>query len=125
MTYLGENGTVSFKNCTFNTPKYAAWIYSSQTYNFENCLFESSKGRFLNIYSEYNINPIINAIACKFIDTSDGTDSNAVFNIKTKAKTTLTIKDYVVKGASPLYKVESDNGTIVKVDGKTVYGIAN
>lgn len=124
MTYLGVNG-VSFKNCTFNTPNYAAWIYSSQTYNFKNCLFESSTGRFLNIYSENHITPVINATECMFIDTSNGTDSKAVFNIKTQAKTNLTIQDCVVKGASPLYKVESDNGTTVKEDGRTVYGNAN
>ena len=125
MTNLGENGTVSFKNCTFNTPKYAAWIYSSQTYNFNNCLFESKTGRFLNIYNENNIQPVINATECRFIDTSNGTDSNAVFNIKPTAKTKLTITDCVVTGASPLYKVGSDNGTTVTVDGKTVYGNAN
>ena len=124
MTYLGENGTVSFKNCTFNTPKYAAWIYSSQTYNFVNCLFESPTGRFLNIYSEKNINPVINATNCMFKDTSDGKDSNAVFNIKSSAETTLRIEDCLVTGASPMYKVANDNTTVI-VDGITVYGTAN
>ena len=124
MTYLGENGTVSFTNCTFNTPKYAAWIYSSQTYNFVNCLFESPKGRFLNIYSENNINPVINATNCMFKDTSDGKDSNAVFNIKSSAETTLRIEDCLVTGASPMYKVANDNTTVI-VDGITVYGTAN
>ena len=122
MTYLGENGTVSFANCTFETPKYAAWIYSTQTYNFSNCLFTSSTGRFLNVYSETNIEPVINATECKFVDSSDGTDSNAVFNIKRTAKTKLTIKDCVVTGASPMYKVESENGTVVVIDSRTVYG---
>lgn len=60
-----------------------------------------------------------------FIDTSDGTDSNAVFNIKPEAKTTLTIQDCVVTGASPLYNVAASNGTTVKVDGITVYSTAN
>lgn len=120
LTYLGT-GDVTFNNCTFETPKYAAWIYGSQTYNFSNCLFKSPTGRFLNVYSEKNIAPVINATQCRFEDTSDGTDSNAVFNIKPTATTTLTINDCVVTGASPMYKVHSDNGTVVTIDGNTVY----
>ena len=122
MTYLGENGVVSFEHCTFETPKYAAWIYNSQTYNFSNCLFNSPTGRFLNVHSESNITPTIKATECKFIDSSNGTDSKAVFNIKEKAKTTLIIKDCVVTGASPMYNVQTENGTVVNIDGKIVYG---
>lgn len=121
MTYLGVGDVVSFRNCTFETPKYAAWIYSSQTYNFENCLFNSPTGRFLNVFSETNIAPVINAKECRFVDSSNGSDSNAVFNIKSSSKTTLTITDCVVSGASPMYKVQSANGTVVTIDGRVVY----
>lgn len=83
-SYWGQDGVTTFKNCTFNDVNggYNIYTYSAQDYVFDGCTFNSSKGKFFNVYKESeNTFNNIEIKNCTF-NGSNGETDKAVLCIK-------------------------------------------
>lgn len=128
-TYWGV-GDVVFTNCEFKDNKdYSLWLYSGKNFVFENCSFTSSVGKFLNPYSESSISLNVVIKNCSFENTSETEESGKpIVNIKTQAVCNVSFEGDIKlvniatgKQGSKYFQVESDNGSVVLMDGKQVY----
>lgn len=128
-TYWGV-GDVIFTNCEFKDNKdYSLWLYSGKNFVFENCSFTSSAGKFLHPYNEGSISLTVAIKNCSFENTSEAEESGKpIVNIKTQAVCNVSFEGDIKlvniatgKQGSKFFQVESDNGSVVLMDGKQVY----
>ena len=128
-TYWGV-GDVVFKNCEFkDNNDYSLWLYSGKNFVFEDCSFTSSVGKFLHPYSEGSISLTVTIKNCSFENTSETKESGKpVVNIKKQAVCNVSFEGdiklvNVATGMqeSKFFQVESDNGSVVLIDGEQVY----
>ena len=55
-TFYWGYTSATFKNTTFNTPDgdYAIWTYCSPVMNFDGCIFNTTNGKTINVYTDYS-----------------------------------------------------------------------
>lgn len=76
-------GPVVFKNCTFNnTGDYNLWLYSGSSFTFENCIFNSDVGKFINAYKEQRVDSQVSFTDCDFKYTGNDTPSKPAVCLK-------------------------------------------
>lgn len=68
-------GDVVFKNCVFedNNNDYNLWLYSGSKFVFENCVFNSTAGKFINAYQPSNTTKLVEVVidGCKFVGETE------------------------------------------------------
>ena len=73
-SYWGVGETV-FKNCVFedNNNDYNLWLYSGSKFVFENCVFNSTAGKFINAYQPSNTTKPVEVVidGCKFVGETE------------------------------------------------------
>ena len=129
-THWGD-GDVIFKKCEFkDNGDYSLWLYTGKNYVFEDCKFTSSVGKFLHPYNEKGgLKLTIKIKNCSFENTSvDSKDAKPVLNIKPSVACDVSFEGSielknVAKGkqGSEYFQLESDNGSIIKINGVQIY----
>ena len=125
-------GKVVFKNCTFasNPKDYNLWTYSGIDFVFENCIFNTDCGKFINAYKEQCINAKLTFTDCKFINTGSANKPAVCLKSYTGIAWDVSFTNCTTQNASTdsqtqsnLYSIESDmsSDTKVTIDGTVVW----
>ena len=125
-------GKVVFKNCTFasNPNDYNLWTYSGIDFVFENCIFNTDCGKFINAYKEQRINAKLTFTDCKFINTGSANKPAVCLKSYTAIAWDVSFTNCTTQNASTdsqtqsnLYSIESgmSSDTKVTIDGTVVW----
>lgn len=125
-------GKVVFKNCTFasNPKDYNLWTYSGIDFVFENCIFNTDCGKFINAYKEQCINAKLTFTDCKFINTGSANKPAVCLKSYTGIAWDVSFTNCTTQNASTdsqtqsdLYSIESgmSSDTKVTIDGTVVW----
>ncbi len=125
-------GKVVFKNCTFasNPKDYNLWTYSGIDFVFENCIFNTDCGKFINAYKEQCINAKLTFTDCKFINTGSANKPAVCLKSYTGIAWDVSFTNCTTQNASTdsqtqsnLYSIESgmSRDTKVTIDGTVVW----
>ena len=123
---MGANwgvGDVMFENCEFvfadkyNQWTNSLWTYGGSSFTFNDCVFTSENGKFINVYREANPDTVVDVTLnnCKFVNNA-ATENKAAVNIKSQCAWNVTINNCTTKGAFPeanggLWQSAPDYGT--------------
>ena len=125
-------GKVVFKNCTFasNPNDYNLWTYPGIDFVFENCIFNTDCGKFINAYKEQRINAKLTFTDCKFINTGSANKPAVCLKSYTAIAWDVSFTNCTTQNASTdsqtqsnLYSIESgmSSDTKVTIDGTVVW----
>ena len=123
---MGANwgvGDVMFENCEFvfadeyNQWTNSLWTYGGSSFTFNDCVFTSENGKFINVYRQANPDTVVDVTLnnCKFVNKAAEANKAAV-NIKSQCAWNVTINSCTTKGAFPvanggLWQSAPDYGT--------------
>ncbi len=123
---MGANwgvGDVMFENCEFvfadeyNQWTNSLWTYGGSSFTFNDCVFTSENGKFINVYREANPDTVVDVTLnkCKFVNKAT-TANKAAVNIKSQCAWNVTINSCTTEGAFPeanygLWQSAPDYGT--------------
>ena len=112
-----------FENCEFvfadkyNQWTNSLWTYGGSSFTFNDCVFTSENGKFINVYREANPDTVVDVTLnnCKFVNNA-ATENKAAVNIKSQCAWNVTINNCTTKGAFPeanggLWQSAPDYGT--------------
>ena len=125
-------GKVVFKNCTFaaNPNDYNLWTYSGIDFTFENCIFNTDCGKFINAYKEQCINAKLTFTDCKFVNTNSANKPAVCLKSYTGIAWDVSFTNCTAQNASTdsqtesnLYSIENgmSNDTKVTIDNTVVW----
>ena len=122
---MGANwgvGDVMFENCEFvfadeyNQWTNSLWTYGGSSFTFNDCVFTSENGKFINVYRQANPDTVVDVTLnnCKFVNNA--TANKAAVNIKSQCAWNVTINSCTTEGAFPeandgLWQSAPDYGT--------------
>ena len=123
---MGANwgvGDVMFENCEFvfadkyNQWTNSLWTYGGSSFTFNDCVFTSENGKFINVYREANPDTVVDVTLnnCKFVNKV-ATANKAAVNIKSQCAWNVTINSCTTEGDFPeandgLWQSAPDYGT--------------
>ncbi len=123
---MGANwgvGDVMFENCEFvfadeyNQWTNSLWTYGGSSFTFNDCVFTSENGKFINVYRQANPDTVVDVTLnnCKFVNKAT-TANKAAVNIKSQCAWNVTIHSCTTEGAFPeandgLWQSAPDYGT--------------
>ena len=123
---MGANwgvGDVMFEKCKFvfadesNQWTNSLWTYGGSSFTFNDCVFTSENGKFINVYRQANPDTVVDVTLnnCKFVNKA-ATENKAAVNIKSQCAWNVTINSCTTEGAFPaanngLWQSAPDYGT--------------
>ncbi len=123
---MGANwgvGDVVFEKCEFafaeeyNEWTNSLWTYGGSSFTFNDCVFTSENGKFINVYRQANPDTVVDVTLnnCKFVNNA-ATANKAAVNIKSQCAWNVTINSCTTEGAFPaanggLWQSAPDYGT--------------
>ena len=122
---MGANwgvGDVMFENCEFvfadeyNQWTNSLWTYGGSSFTFNDCVFTSENGKFINVYRQANPDTVVDVTLnnCKFVNKA--ATNKAAVNIKSQCAWNVTINNCTTEGDFPaandgLWQSAPDYGT--------------
>lgn len=127
-------GDVVFTNCEFkdNLTDYNLWLYSGNSFKFEDCTFTSSVGKFINAYKKQDVPSTVAISNCKFVGVEKKYPAlflkpGSIWTVGIEKAVCENVETGTVSG-SPFYEIRlKENGvdlkteTKVSIDGTVVW----